>query len=1093
MSLSENLSRTGPTVASSVSANSSSEIRQISLLIGTDNCLKMDEFVPGNDNAIDYLEAKVNPDHSAYVLKDLYLPSAGCSNTDQFKINAPRISMSGANVTTLSLEMLCDVATLDLVSNTLRTNTNQTINADVNFQNTLTVEGTTEILTNASTSQVSISPDNLMDLSSSVNFSKKFHFEEVAVTNGSVEVGLLNELSIADIITSQEMENSAKHNGGYIAVRGEKKFPNIATKNFRSDAINDVNFTEWKNSLLFKDGVQELSLNMFTFTTIQSDQATLSRVGGLDISAESLENFVRKDQNATVKGEVVFEKQVTISDLVTDNLQGHNPAHYWINGEEQNITVTMDTATLNVKALKSPNLQGIDFSSDIAYTDSTNNFTAKNTFNEPSVVVDQIQMLDNVTLAGMDPSSVGPLKQVYKGKVTLNGTLVLKDTNVPITNVNLGSLSTSTFTEEGILDEFLTRDTQQVLPLVTSIERSLFEIKTIETKTTLDGLDINADLVYTTGDQTINANSISFTGQTEFEDKLSIGDLTSKGFNIRTDAKIDGVDFKLLNQQTYKPSSHPVSNNNESVVDYCGSSPDRTAITGALILESSEPIKIISRYDVKLDDFTIIAGGANKSLQQFDNTAVQLAKSANIQFTEKIKFKTVEAPSATASKHIKKVNETNPTLNSRDLDTFNSQIVKKVGNYTVKTPVTCAKYIGNARISASGTVDSKDLSSDLSKYILLDDDVDIKNGLKVSQAIEYKSILHVAKGSPSKTYFCGKDLLEYLDDDFISFDKSSNWETVKGKKRLVGTLKVRGNITCNSANNANHPMGVNITRLESEALSISKDQTLTGDVSMDSITAGQLETFQVNNVELANICFRDEYCDISSSGSVASTMHINASVVFEQNIVTDQINSKNVASRIASLHNSSSMFINDLTIVGDLDWDNDLSADEPRLSDLFANLLVKSNYDWNTKGAYDKGQIIAGKLNLDGKVSMARLDINSRKINEGTELEFDIIAILSDSAKLTTRNTFSGVNIFNASVDVAKSCRVNQLQNTDYVNDVQISNYFARILDKYKTGEQEVVESWRFSNGLEVQNLTVKGNLDGIKVNLLTKELLSYF
>merc|ERR550534_477222 len=122
----------------------------------------------------------------------------------------------------------------------------------------------------------------------------------------------------------------------------------------------------------------------------------------------------------------------------------------------------------------------------------------------------------------MDPSSVGPLKQVYKGKVTLNGTLVLKDTNVPITNVNLGSLSTSTFTEEGILDEFLTRDTQQVLPLVTSIERSLFEIKTIETKTTLDGLDINA-------------NSISFTGQTEFEDKLSIGDLTSKGFNIRTD------------------------------------------------------------------------------------------------------------------------------------------------------------------------------------------------------------------------------------------------------------------------------------------------------------------------------------------------------------------------------------------------------------------------------------------------------------------------------------------------------------------------------------------------------------------------------
>lgn len=1088
--------RTKPVSIGKLTVGDNANVNTLDITVTSDSPITLDEF-DSTSASSDYsiVSSKLNSKvESSYILYGLYLKEENVCPKAAFKIKAPRVTMDKAKIDTLAVDNIGTLAMTDLLENTLRTDSVQTISAKTTFQDSLTVDKATLTAT-ASALDVSLSPKDFVDLSVENTFDKEFKFIDVAfLTTGPTVTGQLNSVNLADVITKAEMTASAKTGGADIEVDGTKRFSAISTKNFASDTVNGENFVAWKNSLLYKKKeLQEISVKGFTFKDINCESASLTKVSGLDMTADALNNIVRKDQDSTVTGNVVFEKEVEVADLQTANLQAHDPADYWITGQEQTITVDLTATNIQANKLDSSDINGLDFTNDIARTDIANTFTAENIFTSPLLLESSLDMEEGVTLAGMDPSSVGALKQVYNSPITVTGKLVLKDTDVVLTGVEIDGTLVDTFSEDGIAGvegDFFTRNTAQTLPEVTKVETDTLSIVNMELKSTLDGLDISQDLLYTTKDQTINAESITFSDTTYFEKPIHIGELDNGVFRQRDNAKIAGVNFKTLNSENYKPSVNPITDDavDESVLDYCGRSPERKAISGSLTLtsQSGDNIpKISSGFDVQvLNDFVITTKDGDKSFGVFDDTVAQLKSGKNNEFAELISFsKNVKAGGVTANKHI--TSDSNaPTLNAKNLDTFDSQIVKKNADkaYDIKTVLTFTDFAGNARISSGGTVDGRDLVADLDKYVLLDDGEDILNSLVVNGDVTYNKDLVITPAQGSTDYFCKYNLVDYIDNHFITGN------VIEGKKTLEGVLTVNGDIKVNAvASNNNHPMLVDLKKLEAEALSKTKDQTLAGAVTMRDIQAEQLFTDEVNGIELTNICLRDQQCDISRTGS-GNTLKITTDVVFDKDLKFEgTINGKTDSARTTSLTLASGISsITNLDVKGDLDWDIDLVTSAPKMSDLFANLLVKSNLDWSANADYASGQTVSGKTTLNGAVEMADFNINSFKINEGNSKEFDIPTILDDSAKLSQANTFLSKNSFNNGLKVQSSMTIEKLANTEVINGVHLDEYMGIILKKNEAASQEVAESWTFTNGLTATgNAYVKGNIDGVKVSSL--------
>ena len=672
---------------------------------------------------------------------------------------------------------------------------------------------------------------------------------------------------------------------------------------------------------------------------------------------------------------------------------------------------------------------------------------------------------------GIDVGSTQTI-QHYPGTITLtSGTLTINQDNVIVEKMDFGSITDQSMLEQDFADEFVYKDTNQILPNLNSVPSSTtLNVADLSLKKTLDGLNLATDIMHTGSEIEDSASPVTFTGGlTTFHDNL----------NILTGDTIGDYSLTALHEQSY-----------------CGK--------GFTKYEGVKTVpQIRSNADVSVPT-KLTANG-----RDFGNTtSFNVAKlSEGNTFTGKMTFDDKLSTSSNVDVEgkvlISSGASTTPQLcigvaphNCKNLGEFNANVVRTDEDATVINPVTMPVVMANGVNAVikkdTGTLDNVNIFTYLDEKVLLDEDraVNVKltaPNLKFKKGIKMVPTDGTGNTDDTRqTYFNGKNLVDYEGSLFKSGQNS-----ISGKKTVTGTVKVGKDL--NFAKDI-HPFGVDLPALKNTAFQKSVEQTVSLAYTIGDITkVNKVTVDKIDDVQMNDICFIDdtEKCTMKCDSSLEkkTCVHFKKNLRASGGINFRKLENIKMSSVLTDLESNDNTYnLDELKITsGGLDWTND--ASDGAVSGLLNNLVVKSNKDWSSRNVADTTvQTISGNVNFDNTVSITDLDVTSGRVNKGLSNEVNPQAIALDGALKAGGNTFTGAKTFTKKVEGTEAT-IMEIVNLKEINDLDVEDYKNKVVYSENMTcanldmAQTITGTWTLSKGIVVDGtMDVKGEIDSVKV-----------
>ena len=584
---------------------------------------------------------------------------------------------------------------------------------------------------------------------------------------------------------------------------------------------------------------QSIQTKKFIFNTIKVlDELVIPSMGieetgdDFDVSSGVLSSIVvtnAEADNGDISASVNFNNDVIVKNLISTNINSANPDKLLIDDHDQTFDEAVNFENLVVSGNVQVNLlNGFDLDTDVARTDEDNEFTKEITFTEKIAITNNVEVEEGKQIDGIDVGELDEAKQDYQGIVTVTGSLTIDQ---DVTNMDIGD----DFTDEDVSkshveDLFLYKDTNQILPDLTSVSAGItFKIDTMSLKSTLDNIDLDSDVMHTSNEAESTSTNVVFTG----------GETTFiKGIQIDAGNVVGGFDLADLSSHIYCPEDG-------STITYGGVKTLNKDLP-------EDPPKVFSKFDVTVTD------GLTCNARDFGSKdAFNVARKSQANtFSGKMTFSDhLQVTShLTSASGVESDDEDNVLLNDKNVADFDSSVVKNVGTFVIKTPVTMSVKMGDGKSvqikDDDGEVDGVNIFQYLDDRVLLDEDHDITVNIEAKN-MKFEEGLSLTDSGES-SYFYQKDLVTYKDSLFV-FNEDTE---LSGGKTLTGNLIVNGNLIFASEI---HPFGIDLQDLSSKALSKSKLQTITGTYSINNIASmNKIIVDKIDGVVIDDLCLIDE-------------------------------------------------------------------------------------------------------------------------------------------------------------------------------------------------------------------------------------------
>ena len=1052
-----------------------------------------------NASLISRLESKVSASQDDYIYKHSVLKNSPEPITFMTgaSISLPMAVAHRATVTRLDSTTVrdpSDPAGQDMaafLTNTLKTRDGR-FDQNVFFQDPVTVNDTTTfVIDTAVSTAIPIKPHMMLDTRKPNNMTVPVTFHSLVVNSESQVKGTINGISLSDLVVSTEDSQSE------IAITGVKTFTEGLTAVSNIAVEGTINGETAENYLDCKflyrfdpsnqtnqDFTQKISTNRLYFNEIRvKKEITVDKMGSKDlvnVTAAELDSIVVSNvENLTISGNFVFARPVEIENLLSSSVNEINPADIVIDGVDQTFNFPLNIGQLVTTELRLDTINGVNLSAEVARTDLPNTFTVPVTFTELGVER-SINMTDGKTLGGSDVSLLTSASQLYRGVITITEKVNIDQDNVAVGLINFGSFTDQNISQSYLEERFLFKDTQQTLSSLTSFpaETTVF-FEDLSLRKTLDGLDLKSDVIHS-GDrvETSDVDIFLAGGVTKFyKDVLVKNQLgTSEYYPMIGEHNIRFMDEQI----------------------FCGLN-GRVTFEGTKTIRSQSPrnneTELTSYYDVTVEGDLEVNG--RKIVNNGNLQVVQLGKVND--FHGDVTFSRVSPGSdvlvtqnIVAAGDIDSTNQDTVLLNGRNIQQFDQDIVKKTGTFNISTPVSLGVSINSmksATITDGGDIDGTNIFTYLDERVLLDEAGPVNVDIEAA-SLTFKSGLTISPELDDDSYFIGRDLTAYTAS--LMSDSDS---VLTGALDLTGGLTVTADL---QFQDGVFPFNVDLKDLDTVGLTKSGDQSINVEylIAGDILQLEMVKTDQIAGVRLDDICLLDEICSFSCGATNQEPcLQFTDQVEISGPTSFSNFDTKYILEALQSNNNSYNLSELELTEAGaSLDWRTD-SEGPGSLSELYRNLVVRSNRDWSSRDSTVRAQQeISGDVVFQGALNCQDVTVGSGRVNQHEDEELDILGLVADAATKQGVNNFSCKKTFLGDVQ-ADTVSVSKLRDVVEVNEIRLAEYRRGILtteDEQQPGNlnysQEITGHFQLQSGIEIKGrLEVAGEIDGVQVEDLVR------
>ena len=1053
-------------------------------------------YILEQETAIDDVQVNI-------LFQDSIMKSSDITIPEGVTLTVPNAAASNAIIHELQVSTIEDPSgeqdVSEFITKSLRTNdASREFTGEVIFSEDVSADLITFVDASASLVAESqrLQPHKMLSIDVANTIGTNIQFENIYLNAKSDFNGNINDIDLEEILAND---------AGTVEISGSKTFSQGLTVNDGIEITTKINqeaATKYLNTkFVYKhdpDDVdndafsQSIQTKKFIFNTIKVlDELVIPSMGleetedDFDVSSEVLSNIVvtnAEADNGDISASVNFNNDVIVKNLISTNINSANPDKLLIDDHDQTFDEAVNFENLVVSGNVQVNLlNGIDLDNDVARTDEDNEFTEEITFTEKIAITNNVVVKPQKQIDGIDVSELVEAKQDYQGIVTVTGSLTIDQEDVVVTNMDIGD----DFTDEDLSkahveDLFLYKDTNQILPDLTSVSAGItFKIDTMSLKSTLDDIDLTTDVMHTSNEAESTSTNVVFTG----------GETTlMKGIKIDAGNEMGGFDLADLSSHIYCPEDG-------STITYGGVKTLNKDLP-------EDPPKVFSKFDVTVTD------GLTCNARDFGSKdAFNVARKSQANtFSGKMTFSDhLQVTShLTSSSGVESDDEDNVLLNDKNVADFDSSIVKNIGTFIIKTPVTMSVKMGDGKSvqikDDDGEVDGVNIFQYLDDRVLLDEDHDISVNIEAKN-MKFEEGLSLTFSEES-SYFYQKDLVTYKSSLFV-FNEDTE---LSGGKTLTGNLIVNGNLIFATEI---HPFGIDLQDLSSKALSKSKLQTITGTYSISNIASmNKIIVDKIDGVVIDDLCLIDEACTITCTGVDGDCVIFKDDLTAQGGINFENLESLKMTDVLSKLDSNTNDYnLDSLHLTGaeaNLDWTDDgpKSDDDESLyvSQLYNFLVTRSDKDWMDRDDDQATikQVIEGDVTLDGTVAFEDVVLDSGVVNENTDEAVDLVAISTDGATLAGNNVFSTHKSF-ANIETVKA-KFSKLSGVVEINDINIADYRDKALvtdDENNPDnsdfEQEMTQSMTLSNGIIVGvlddqddlvsgKLRVENHIDGVEV-----------
>ena len=1043
------------------------------------------------DSLISRLERKMAADQDDYIYKYSVLKNSSQPITFMpgASINLPSAVVHRATVGTLDSTTLKDPSDpvgqdmASFLANTLKTS-DGTIDQNVLFQGPVTVTNTTTFVNETvSSTAICVNPHLMLDTKQPNTMTIPITFTNLLVQSESEVSGTINGISLSDLVVSKE-DSELTITGVKTFTEGLTAVSNIAVEGtinrkaaenyldckflYRYDPSNPTN----------QDFIQRIDSNKLYFNEIKvKNNITVDWMGSQDlvnVTAAELDRIVVNNaENQSVSGDFVFARPVEIKNLVSSSLNEVNPADIFIDGVDQTFNFPLHLGQLVTNNLTLDTINGVNLSAEVARTDLPNTFTVPVTFTQLGVET-SINMTEGKLLGGADVSLLTSASQLYRGVITITDKVTIDQDNVAIGLMDFGSFSDQNMSQSYLEDRFLYKDTQQTLPSLTTFpaETTVF-FEELSLRKTLDGLDLKTDVIHS--DDRVETSAV---------DIFLAGGVTKFYKDVLVKTEQGALEYYP------RIGEHNVRFMEEQI--FCG-------LNGRVTFEGTKTIRrsprsneteLTSYYDVTVEGDLEVNG--RRIINNGNLQVVRLGKVNEFQGDVTFNRSVAVSQNIVAAGDIDSTNEDAVLLNGRNIKQIDQDIVKKTGTFNITTPVSMEVSINSMRsaiITDGGDIDGTNIFTYLDERVLLDEGGAVNVDIEAA-SLTFQSGLIISPEIGSDSYFMGRDLVGYTASLMSEYDS-----VLTGALNLTGSLRVTDDLIFRDGV---FPFNVDLEDLKKTGLTKSGDQTIDLEyfIAGDILRVEKIMTDQIAGVLLDDICLKDENCSFSCAvtGSEPCLKFTGLCEICGDSRFNN-FDTNYILEALESNHNSYNLDQLELVEAGaNLDWVTDSEGDSS-VSELYKNLVVRSDQDWSSRDSTARAQQeISGDVVFQGVLNCQDVTVTSGKVNQHDEDEVDIVGLVADAATKYGANNFSCHKTFLGNV-LADTLTVSHLRDVVEINQINLAEYRRGILtteDEDQSGNlnysQEITGHYQLHNGIAVKGkLDVAGEIDGLQVEDLVR------
>lgn len=569
-------------------------------------------------------------------------------------------------------------------------------------------------------------------------------------------------------------------------------------------------------------------------------------------------------------------------------------------------------------------------------------------------------------------------------------------------------------------------------------------IGNLTSSSTINGLNLSADIVTLSGHQTINGFK-TFNQQVEFKSDIIV-DKTLNGVNLtswKDEAVLSTFKGKVTGEKSFTNGVNITNNLNTGSLNYNNltiQNPTENLIS--LSKNGTWPSNIIFR-EVAANSITVagLINGVN-----IPSDLVTLSGNETI----KGKKKFLGVTNIYGKLDVKGL------LNRKNFTEVVSRTLLKSNNSTLSGNVTFEKDVYfKDDVTLDGTLNKVSIPDD---FITLNTIQNIGGQLHFTQNTTFEGILNTEEVYVTTTVN-NIDISKLADEAFY---KDRN-QTISSNLMFIGGIDCKRNLSVAGLIN-----GVNLTQLFNSTVRLSKDQQVSGnkvfqrDTYFESpiVTPGTINGINLKEFN-ASILRSNGIIELPDNFTINDTTYINK-VTTSNTTLLNNVNLKDFLENSAKRSTNSNIINGKLTFTKSLEVTNLTTS---TVNNIPVNQILTTNSNQTITGTPEFTSVILEDLNMEGllnSIDVKGLNVNTLK-KEGAQ-------------NITGKYTFQNDVIVQGNTDVE-----------GYINGVNLTDYNNNAV---KLNSDETISGMKSFTNITFGNVTFASFLNNINMSLLFSDAL---